>query len=35
MSLKTVAIYLAVALVGAIIARKVSFVSDLLAKVGL
>lgn len=35
MSLKTVAIYVAIALLGAVISRKVSAVSDLLAKVGL
>jgi len=35
MSMKTVAIYVAVALVGAILARKVAAVGNLLAKVGL
>lgn len=35
MSLKTIAIYVAIALVGAVLARKVSAVGDLLSKVGL
>jgi len=35
MSLKHVALYVGIALVGAILARKVAFVQGLLAKVGL
>jgi hypothetical protein len=35
MSLRSVAIYVAVALVGAVLARKVSAVGNLLSKVGL
>lgn len=34
-SFKTVAIYVCVAVIGAVLARKVTAVSDLLAKVGL
>ncbi len=35
MSFRTIAIYVGVALLGAVLARKVSAVGDLLAKVGL